>query len=124
VSAMPAIQQEADLLFLPLAFNSPYPEIVRTAAPGKMGEYLAARRPILVQAPSDSFIAWYFRHHECGLVVDEDDPARLAQALTLILTDAGLRERLSERAWERAKVDFDLNKARAQFAALIGLGAD
>lgn len=121
VSAMPAIQQQSDLLFLPLAINSAYPEIVRTAAPGKMGEYLAARRPILVQAPADSFIAWYFRQHQCGLVVDKNDPAQLAGAISSILSDPGLRERLSARAWERAKVDFDLNKARAQFAELMGL---
>lgn len=121
VSAMPAIQRQADVLFLPLAFNFPYPEIVRTAAPGKMGEFLAARRPILVHAPSDSFIAWYFRHHECGLVVDQNDPAQLAEALELLLTDVSLSERLTERAWERAQTDFDLAKARAQFAEVIGL---
>ncbi|HBB89360.1 MAG TPA: hypothetical protein DC047_17285 [Blastocatellia bacterium] len=123
VSAMPAIQQQADVLFLPLAFDSPYPEIVRTAAPGKLGEFLAARRPILVHAPADSFIAWYFRHHECGLVVDQNDPEKLAQALELILTDASLRERLSARAGERAEADFDLSTARAQFAKVLALDA-
>ena len=36
LSAMPDIQQQADLLFLPLSFNSPYPvEVIRTSAPGK-----------------------------------------------------------------------------------------
>lgn len=121
VSAMPSIQRRADILFLPLAFNSAHPEIVRTAAPGKVGEYLAARRPILVHAPADSFIAWYFRLYECGLVVDQDDPALLARALDLLLNDATLRERLSARARERAEVDFSLPKARTQFAELLGL---
>jgi glycosyltransferase involved in cell wall biosynthesis len=121
-TAMPTIQQQADVLFLPLALNSPYPEIARTAAPGKMGEFLAARRPILVHSPADSFISWYFRHYDCGLVVDQNDPARLAEALELLLTDASLRERLSERAWERAEIDFDLAKAQAQFAEVLGLG--
>jgi glycosyltransferase involved in cell wall biosynthesis len=120
-AAMPGIQQRADLLFLTLAFNSPYPEIVRTAAPGKMGELLAAGRPILVHAPPDSFISWYFRHHECGLVVDENDPARLAQAVEMLLDDESLRERLSRRARERAEADFDITRARAQFAELLNL---
>jgi glycosyltransferase involved in cell wall biosynthesis len=124
VSAMPAIQQSADVLFLPLAFESAYPEIVRTAAPGKMGEFLAARRPVLVHAPPDSFIAWYFRHFECGLVVDRNDPAELARALELLLSDIVLREKLSARAWERAQEDFSLSKARAQFAAVLGLGVN
>lgn len=123
VSAMPAVQRSADVLFLPLAFDSPHPEIVRTAAPGKMGEFLAARRPILVHAPHDSFIAWYFRQHECGLVVDQNDPAQLARALDTILNDAALRERLAARARARAEADFSLPEAQAQFAQVLGLNA-
>lgn len=123
VSAMPHIQQQADILFLPLAFNSSHPEIVRTSSPGKMGEFLASRRPILAHAPADSFISWYFRRHECGLLVDQDDPTKLADALELILSDAELRDRLGARAWERARCDFSLDRARAQFAELMGLGS-
>jgi glycosyltransferase involved in cell wall biosynthesis len=85
-----------------------------------MSEYLAACRPILVHAPGDSFIAWYFRQHECGIVVDRLDPAELALALDLLLSDRALRERLAARAWERAREDFDLSKAQAQFAGLLG----
>jgi glycosyltransferase involved in cell wall biosynthesis len=121
VSAMPGVQQEADVLFLPLGFEMRSPEVARTAAPGKMGEYLAASRPILVHAPSDSFIAWYFRRHECGLVVDQNDPRQLADGLESLLTDSKLRERLCQRAGERARADFSLEQARAKFAATIGL---
>ena len=120
LSKMPFIHTGADILFLPLSIESPHAGIIRTAAPGKMGEYLAARRPILVHAPADSFIAWYFRRHGCGLVVDRDDPAEVAEALRRLLTDAALCRTLSERAWERARADFDLEKARARFDALLG----
>ncbi len=34
-------QRGADVLLLPLAFNSPISETVLTSAPGKFGEYLA-----------------------------------------------------------------------------------
>lgn len=122
VWAMPEIQQNADILFLALAINSPHPEIVRTAMPGKMGEYLASGRPILVHAPPDSFIAWYFRHHECGVVVDQNDPAQLASAIDSLLNDASLRERLSTRARDRAKEDFDQVKERARFLELLQQG--
>lgn len=123
LSAMPGIQRRADILFLPLAFRSAHPEIVRTAAPGKMGEYLAAGRPILVHAPADSFISWYFRHHECGTVVDQDDSDVLVRAVDSLLNDAALRERLSTNARRRAEVDFSLPQARREFAALLGLDA-
>ena len=119
--SMPAIQQQADVLFLPLAFDSPYPDIVRTSAPAKMAEYLAAGRPILVHSPADSFVSSYFRRHGCGVVVDEVDPAALAQALERLIVDAALRERVCAAAWERACADFHPDRARAVLAELVGL---
>ena len=121
LSAMAALQQRADLLFLPLALRSKHADIVRTAAPGKMSEYLAAGRPILVHAPPDSFLARYFREHQCGVVVDRRDPAELAAAIESVLTDPALRGRLRARAWQRAEADFAIEQARRQFARLIGL---
>ena len=120
---VPSIQQEADVLFLPLAFDSPYPDIVRTSAPAKMAEYLAAGRPILVHAPANSFVSSYFRRHGCGVVVDEDDVAALMQALERVLGDRALRERVCAAAWQRACVDFHPDRARAALAKLVGLAA-
>lgn len=120
---IPRVQQAADVLFLPLAFDSPFPEVIRTSAPAKMAEYLAAARPILVHAPAESFVAQYFRHHDCGLVVSTQDPAAVAHALGRLREDAALRERLSLNAWIRARADFDLSKARADFGRLFSLPA-
>ena len=121
MTEMPRVQMEADILFLPLAFDSPYPDLVRTSATTKLGEYLASRRPVLVHAPRDSFISWYFRKHECGVVIDEDDPARLANGIELILSDARLCQRLIANAYERARTDFDIAASRAAFVQLLGL---
>lgn len=124
VFAMPAIQREADVLFLPLAFKTPYPELIKVSSPSKVGEYLAARRPILVHAPPDSFIATYFREHECGLVVDEDNPRALARGIERLLSDSELRRTLSRKAWDRAQADFSLASAQSKFATLFGLTGD
>jgi len=121
MTEMPRLQMEADILFLPLAFDSPYPDLVRTSATTKLGEYLAARRPILVHAPRDSFVSWYCRTHECALVVDQDEPARLADAIDLLLSDTKLCERLISNAFERARSDFSIESSRAAFARLLGL---
>ena len=91
------LQRQADVLFLPLAFESAIPETIMTSSPGKVGEYLAVGRPILVHVPPDSFLSWYFREHACGLVVDANDPAVLAEALARLRADAALRTDL-ERA--------------------------
>ncbi len=69
-----------------------------------------------------SAISNYFRRHGCGVVVDERDPVAVAQALERILGDAELRGRISAAAWERARVDFHPDRARAAFADLVGLG--
>jgi glycosyltransferase involved in cell wall biosynthesis len=115
------VQADADILFLPLAFDSPFPSLIRTSSPGKMGEYLAAGRPILVHAPPDSFIADYFRRHGCGVVVDRLDPDELARRLDELLTDDALRHRVSAAARARALADFDIRCARAEFARTLGL---
>lgn len=118
---VPRVQMTADILFLPLAFESPYPNLVKTSATTKLGEYLAARRPVLVHAPPDSFISWYFREHDCGVVVDESDPVKLAAGISTIMRDETLRQRLGINAWTRARADFDVTKSRRTFAELIGL---
>jgi glycosyltransferase involved in cell wall biosynthesis len=116
-----SVQARADILFLPLAFNSPFPALIRSSSPAKMGEYLAAGRPILVHAPYDSFVAHYFDQHGCGLVVGELERAPLAEAVRKLLEDDDLRERVRVAARARALADFDIEKARASFAAAVGI---
>jgi len=118
---MPDVQRSADVLFLPLAFESPFPSLIRTSTPGKMGEYLAAGRPILAHAPPDSFVAEYFREHGCGVLVDHPDPAALAEALEEIVGDGELRRRVAAAARERALADYDIERAREAFGSIVGL---
>jgi glycosyltransferase involved in cell wall biosynthesis len=120
---MPALQAQADILFLPLAFDTPYPALIRSSSPAKMAEYLAAGRPILVHAPPDSFVSWYFSKHACGLVVDQLEPEPLADAVQRLLEDDDLRQRLGAAARRRAVADFDINAARETFAATVGIPA-
>ena len=112
------VQRQADILFLPLAFDSRIPETIRTSAPGKMGEYLASGRPILVHAPPDSFVSWYFREQKCGVVVDSSDPLILKQAIERILDDSDLRQTVSRNARVCAH-DFSLKVAQTRFLKLL-----
>ena len=116
---MLTIQQQADILYLPLGFSSPVPELINTAAPGKMSEYLAAGRPILAHAPKDSFVSWYFRKYDCGLVVDQHGTDKLANAIKSLLNDEALQVRLVANARVRAREDFGLAIAQHKFRSLI-----
>lgn len=118
-----AVQRRADILFLPLAFQSPFPEVIKTSAPAKMGEYLASGRPILAHAPEGSFVSWYLREHACGLVVDRGDPAPLAAAIRHLRADEALRHTLCARARDRVRVDFSIDAARAAFLKAVAAAA-
>lgn len=117
-SEIPAILRKADVLFLPLSFRSAIPEVIRTSAPGKMGEYLASGRPVLVHAPVDAFVSRYFRENRCGVVVDVDDAAVLADALRRLLGGKG-REQLGTAARAAAERDFSLAGARTAFLGML-----
>lgn len=116
---VPRVLRGASVLFLPLAFDSPIPEAIRTSAPGKTGEYLSVARPVLVHAPADSFLSWYFRANRCGLVVDRNDPGVLAAALARLASDPDLRGDLGRSAREAAERDFDVNKIRPKFEEFL-----
>ncbi len=115
------IQKRADILFLPLAFDSDIPEVIRTSAPGKLGEYLASGRPILAHAPSDSFVSWYFNTYDCGTIVDNNDPEKLKETIMEIILNPELRRRQSLNAISRALKDFHPDKAQGQFRDLFSL---
>jgi glycosyltransferase involved in cell wall biosynthesis len=114
------VQRQADILVIPFDFNSPAQEVIRTAAPGKFGDYLASGAPILAVVPGNTFVAWYLRHHDCGIVVDQEDSDAVADAILRLLSDAELRGRLVANATARASEDFD--SGRAQHSLLRALG--
>jgi len=113
------LQRSADILFLPLAFDAPIPEVIRSSAPAKLGEYLAAGRPIVVHAPADSFVSEFFRRTGAGIVVDRSDPMMLADAVESIARDPELRAQLIAKARQVAP-EFHVDKARATFWSAIG----
>lgn len=118
-SEVGSIQQQADALFLPLAFDSPLNEVVRTSAPGKTGEYLASGIPILVYAPEDSFISWYFKKKKSGVVVDERDPKVLAEAIDKMAENDKLLQQYTKNALDCAKIDFSVDLARKKFIKMV-----
>ncbi len=100
-------QRVGDILFLPLAFESPIPELIRTSAPGKLGEYLASGRPVLAHVPANSFVAHYLEKNKCGLVASENDPISLKDHILKLINDEGFCRATTHHARQRAKLDFD-----------------
>ena len=99
------VQKNADILFLPMTFSHEgiNCDIVKTASPSKIPEYLAAGIPILIHAPSYSYIAWYANKYEFGLVVDSQDIKVLKSAISELSKNFDLRKQLIANAKNLAK---------------------
>jgi glycosyltransferase involved in cell wall biosynthesis len=114
-------QRGADILFLPLAFESPIPEIIRTSAPGKLGEYLASGIPMLAHVPANSFVAYYLEKYQCGLVAGENDSASLKEHILKLVNDEGFCHKTTQHARQRAKLDFDPQVAGEKLVEFLSM---
>jgi glycosyltransferase involved in cell wall biosynthesis len=106
------------LLFLPLAFDSPYPFETKTLLPAKTLEYLALGVPILVHAPRDSYLATYCRRTGFGYLVESPDVDILTDAIRKLRTDLNLRKEILEKA-EKLRDRHDPVKISKHFLSLL-----
>jgi glycosyltransferase involved in cell wall biosynthesis len=112
------IQKNADILFLPLAFDRGMRAVLQTAAPQKMGEYLASGRPILVHAPADTFVANFFKANHAGVVVDQPSSEDLVAALNQIRDNELLRKKTIDSAQIVAE-EFSIEVSRSRFWEIV-----
>ncbi|MBI5943845.1 MAG: glycosyltransferase [Chloroflexi bacterium] len=112
-------QRNADILFLPLAFESPIPEVIRTSAPGKLGEYLASGRPVLAHVPANSFAAYYLNKNQCGLVASINDPSDLKEHILKLINDKIFCNMITQNAHQKAQLDFDPQVSRMRLTDFL-----
>ncbi len=111
-------REKADVLLLPLSFHSQIQDVLMTSSPGKLGEYLASRRPILVHAPKESFLSNFMRQHRAGRVVDTPSADALGGALAELVDNSDLRASLVAAAVQTSEL-FSEREARNQFWNLV-----
>ncbi len=99
---MVRVQKDADILFVPLSFNTKFPLLIDTSSPGKFSEYLISGVPILVHAPHSSYIAEYAKLNNCALVVDEENIKILKSSILSLVTDRKIVKILTKNAWDVA----------------------
>jgi glycosyltransferase involved in cell wall biosynthesis len=92
----------ADVAFVGLSFDSPHPDVIATATPARLPEYMASGTPILVHAPAGSHVAEYARREDFAEVVDEPDPEALAAGLRRVIGDGDRSSMRVRRARELA----------------------
>lgn len=120
---MPAVQTGADVLVLPLSWHTVSPSIIATATPGKLAEYLAAGRPILVHAPPTSLVARYARDRGFGEVVDREDPTLIRDAIVRLISDWQHAQGLVTAALHTFAENHDPERNAATLSALLHAAA-
>jgi glycosyltransferase involved in cell wall biosynthesis len=116
---IPAIQNKADILFLPLSWYTESQAIVDTATPGKLTDYLIAGKPILIHAPSSSFLVKYAKDNNFAEVVDEENIEKLKESIGKLLTDKELSNTKVKNAKETFFKNHDINKNAILFRSLF-----
>jgi glycosyltransferase involved in cell wall biosynthesis len=111
--------ERADVLFLGLGFETAHPDVIRTAAPAKLPEYMASGRPILVHAPRGSHVAEYGREAGFAEVVDVPEEEALRAAVLRLLEDAELAGRRAARAQELVRERHEASRVREEFCRLL-----
>ncbi len=118
-SEMPQIQSKADILFLPLAWHTKSPQIIDTATPGKLTDYLAAGRPILVHAPASTAVVAYAKEQNFGLTVDQDNIQQLQNAIRKLLLDQEFAQTLVINAQKTFQQNHEAEKNVKLFLSLL-----
>ena len=107
---MPDIQSSADILFLPLSWDTKSQAIIDTATPGKLTDYLISGRPILIHAPSSSFLVKYAKENDFACVVDEKNIEKLKEEVVKIVSDLEYSNSLIKKAKEAFFKNHDVKR--------------
>jgi glycosyltransferase involved in cell wall biosynthesis len=111
--------QAADVLVMPLSFDTVARSYMRLSMPGKLAEFMASGTPILAYGPPGVVQVDFVREHDAALVVNHPSVPDLADALDRLRTDGALRARLSTRAREVAADTFALPVVRRRFERVV-----
>lgn len=98
---IPTLRREADVLFLPMAFNGWALSKNRTNFPSKLAEYTATGLPLLVWGPEEtSGVRWARSNPGVAEVITSPDEDTLQSSLNRLANDPDRRMELGNRALE------------------------
>jgi glycosyltransferase involved in cell wall biosynthesis len=116
---IPEIQTQADILFLPLSWHTKSQRIINTATPGKLADYLISNKPILIHAPSSTFLTQYAKKNNFAYIVDEENTEKLKSAIKALLFDKTFTKQIIENAKSIFFKNHDANRNALLFQKLF-----
>ena len=114
---------EADVLFVPMTFESSVRSIAMTSFPSKLSDYTAAGLPLLIFAPPESSaVRWAQANQGTAEVVDTETGAGLEVAVRRLANDPGYRLELGRRALIVGREYFSDERAQQVLHRVLGRG--
>jgi colanic acid biosynthesis glycosyl transferase WcaI len=114
--SLPGVMASADVLITILE-----PGASRYSVPSKMLSYMCAGRPILAAMSASNAASQVLSSEGLGIVVDDGDPVRLAEALRDLLDHTEEAAGMGKRARRVAERDFDIHRIGERFESALGL---
>jgi len=116
---MPRIQSRADILFLPLSWNTKSNDIINTATPGKLTDYLVAGKRILIHAPASTYLVKYAKENNFAMIVDKNNVEELKKGIHAIIKNSDLARQQIQNAKKTFFTNHDANKKAEIFKSLF-----
>jgi glycosyltransferase involved in cell wall biosynthesis len=116
---MPRIQSQADILFLPLSWNTKSNDIINTATPGKLTDYLVAGKPMLIHAPASAYLVKYAKENNFAMIVDKNDVEELKKGIKTLIKNTDLARQQIQNARKTFFENHDANKNAELFRSLF-----
>jgi glycosyltransferase involved in cell wall biosynthesis len=117
------LREEADVLFVPMVFDSESRSNMEVSFPSKLADYTLIGLPLLIQGPDyASAVRWGKTNTGTAEVVDRPELEYLTEAVRR-LENPTYRAELGRRAWDVGNRDFSYPRVIAQFYRAIGVNA-
>jgi glycosyltransferase involved in cell wall biosynthesis len=117
---IPTLRADADILFLPTAFEGWAAKKNQTNFPAKLTEYTATGLPLLVWGPATSSgVRWCREHSGMAEVVSDSGKQALREALNRLVRDPDHRFQLGKRALEVGHEYFRVQDAWTTFCRAL-----
>ena len=115
--------QSADILIIPVNFDSKTIQFIKYSMPTKVPAYLLSGTPILVYGPNEVAQVKYASREGWGHVVTSRNQDKLIDAIYQLATDENLRMNLSNKARNIAIKNHDCQKVRTAFQQTLRAAA-
>ena len=112
--------QSADAFLIPQSFDESQRGLMQTNFPSKLPEVCQLGKPLILWGPSDASGPRWASETGQGLVVDQEDPTFLRQALGILCENKSEQVRLAAIAREAATGCFDPERIQSDFLEWLG----